>query len=91
MTKDEYIDKLKGCKGLDSGCNLYSELVNIGFISININFWKEIYSYYNIRVIVNSEFRNKIERSYEETAEKFNVSDRTVMRAVDYMKESLNV
>lgn len=91
MNKDEYIDKLKSTKGFVSDCSLYSELVKIGFFSININYWKEIYNYYNIRMIVNSEFKNTKERSYEETAEKFGVHEMTIKRAVDLMIETINI
>lgn len=91
MNREEYIAKLKESKGFVSDCSLYSELVKIGFFSININFWKEIYNYYNIRLVVNDEFKNTKERSYEESAEKFGVCEMTIKRAVDYMKENINI
>jgi len=91
ITKKDYIDKLKNAKGFISDCSLYSELVKCGFMTITLNFWHEIYDYYNIRLVVNSEFKNTKERSYEETAEKFGVCEMTIKRAVDKMRESIDI
>jgi len=79
MNTSEHITELKDLE-------LYKPLMKKGLISLSINYWYEIYQYYQTRLIVNNEFENSKMLSYEETEESFNCSETTIRRAIKYME-----
>lgn len=83
----ELIDKIKEVPGVNPDCKLYDELVKEGIIPISVNCWMEMYNYFNIRMIVNKEFKDCKARSYTESSEEFNVSEMTIRRAVKFMNK----
>jgi len=83
----ELINKLKESDGVDSDCTLYNELVKQGIIPISVNCWMEMYEYFNIRMVVNAEYKDSKARSYTESSERFKVSEMTIRRAVTFMNK----
>ena len=81
----ELYNKLNELKGINPDCKLYDELVKNGWIGISVNCWFEMFNYFNIRMIVNAEFKDCKARSYTESSEKFKVSEMTIRRAVKFM------
>lgn len=65
---------------------LYDGLVKAGIISVSINYWYEIYNYYQTRLTVNAEFDNSKTRSFEETEEAFDCSEMTIRRSIKFME-----
>ena len=83
----DLVKRLKEAQGIKDGCTLYNELVKQGIIPISVNCWLEMYDYFNIRMIVNAEFKDCKSRSYSDAADKFKVSDMTIRRSVNFFKE----
>jgi len=65
---------------------LYDSLVKKGVISLSVNYWFEIYNYYQTRLTVNAEFSNAKTRSFEETEEAFDCSEMTIRRSIKFME-----
>jgi hypothetical protein len=86
MNKELY-KKLNETTGVNPDCKLYQELVSNGWIGISVNCWYEMHNYFNIRMIVNAEFKDSKARSYTEASEKFKVSEMTIRRAVKFMNK----
>lgn len=79
-----YLNKLEG---INPGCKLYDELVKNGWIGVTNNCWYEMFNYFNIRMIVNAEYKDCKARSYTESSEKFKVCEMTIRRAVKFMNK----
>jgi len=76
------VRELKNLKEL----NLYSGLLKKGIISLSVNLSFEIYNYFQIRMIVNKEFKNTKTLSLNETSERFDCCEMTVRRAITFME-----
>ena len=63
---------------------VYNDLVKVGVIPIKVNYFFEIYNYYNVRIIVND---GKIMQSLTDTSMAFKCSESTVKRAIKLMQE----
>lgn len=74
------VEKLNKLKDL----GLFCELVKAGVIPIKVNYFLEIYNYYNVRIIVNE---GKIMQSLTDTSMAFKCSESTVKRAIKLMQE----
>ena len=73
------VEKLQTLKDM----GLYSELVKAGVIPIKVNYFLEIYNYYNVRIVVNE---GKIMQSLTDTSMAFKCSESTVKRAIKLMQ-----
>ncbi len=73
------VEKLNKLKDL----GLFCELVKAGVIPIKVNYFLEIYNYYNVRIIVNE---GKVMQSLTDTSMAFKCSESTVKRAIKLMK-----
>lgn len=62
---------------------VYNDLVNVGVIPIKVNYFFEIFKYYNVRLVVNNGLKMQ---SLTDTSEAFKCSESTVKRAIKLMR-----
>jgi len=62
---------------------VYNDLVKVGVIPIKVNYFFEIYNYYNVRLVVN---KGLVMQSLTDTSDAFKCSESTVKRAIKMMK-----
>lgn len=62
---------------------VYNDLVKVGVIPIKVNYFFEMYNYYNVRLVVNGGLKMQ---SLTDTSEAFKCSESTVKRAIKLMK-----
>lgn len=62
---------------------VYNDLVKVGVIPIKVNYFFEIFKYYNVRLVVNNGLKMQ---SLTDTSEAFKCSESTVKRAIKLMK-----
>ncbi len=62
---------------------VYNDLVKVGVIPIKVNYFFEIYNYYNVRLVVN---KGLVMQSLTDTSMAFKCSESTVKRAIKMMK-----
>lgn len=73
------VEKLNKLKDL----GLFCELVKAGIIPIKVNYFLEIYNYYQVRLILNN---GLVMQSLTDTSMAFKCSESTVKRAIKMMK-----
>lgn len=62
---------------------VYNDLVKVGVIPIKVNYFFEMYNYYNVRLVVNNGLKMQ---SLTDTSMAFKCSESTVKRAIKLMK-----
>lgn len=62
---------------------VYNDLVKVGVIPIKVNYFFEMFNYYNVRLVVNNGLKMQ---SLTDTSEAFKCSESTVKRAIKLMK-----
>lgn len=63
---------------------VYNDLVKVGVIPIKVNYFFEIFNYYNVRLVVNNGLKMQ---SLTDTSDAFKCSESTVKRAIKIMQE----
>ena len=79
------VDKIKKLK--ETG--LYPCLVKGGVISLTVNVYFEMYERYQVRLKVNQNLKNCIMQSITDVADEFKYSERTVRKAIDFMRNEV--
>lgn len=62
---------------------VYNDLVNVGVIPIKVNYFFEMFNYYNVRLVVNNGLKMQ---SLTDTSMAFKCSESTVKRAIKLMQ-----
>lgn len=62
---------------------VYNDLVKVGVIPIKVNYFFEMFNYYNVRLVVNNGLKMQ---SLTDTSMAFKCSESTVKRAIKIMK-----
>lgn len=62
---------------------VYNDLVKVGVIPIKVNYFFEMFTYYNVRLVVNNGLKMQ---SLTDTSMAFKCSESTVKRAIKMMK-----
>lgn len=63
---------------------VYNDLVKVGVIPIKVNYFFEMFNYYNVRLVVNNGLKMQ---SLTDTSDAFKCSESTVKRAIKLMQE----
>ena len=72
---------------LPDGNSMLKKLISLGIVPVNVHTKFEMYKYYLIELDNNRKQRDCVLQSISNTADKFNVCDKTVKRAIKFNQQ----
>lgn len=66
---------------------IYARLVKSGVIPLKVNYYYEMNTLYNTKLILNASMKNCIMQSITDVAVSFNCSENSVRNAIKFMKQ----